>query len=532
MWSLTITNPRSEPLQIKLVPGRMLLGRLGTCDIVINDDAASRRHAEIYYDPLPELVTIKDLKSSNGTYVNRQMISGFYRLQNGDVIRIGQTIMHLARVTDTPSAQMNITGTRQFTRDLVLEAVDEHPILLQEIIEKLNTVVDLDSAISQVVDLIKRAMGVDLCQIVLARDFKKISLDGTEDLISKVIQSSSIESSPLALCVPVIGTGKTLALIYLERRRPDARPFEKRDLQLAVAISHQTALTIQRIELLEKLRREEQVKQLLLRFVSPVEAEGVLKDYLKTGNLPDLEEKKVTVMFIEIADSTGLAERTGPKQLSSFLNTFYHFATQAVFQKGGMAKYLGDGVLAVFMETKERLGPEERAVSVAHEIIEFVRQADLPELDQACVVGAAINTGEAMVGYVGTQERAEFNVLGNLIKTTYRMQEYAFPNRIFVGPSTAQAIRNKYPVHKAGSLTMRWSEHPIQVYEVAIAKTSPFVQVDEGQTDEKRTDSSQIDSKMSAAFKAIAEKLEARGEFRRERSSGGTPEDPSDQDGR
>ena len=45
-----------------------------------------------------------------------------------------------------------------------------------------------------------------------------------------------------------------------------------------------------------------------------------------------------------------------------------------------------------------------------------------------------------MVGYVGAQERVEFNVLGNLIKITYRMQEYALPNRIFVGAATAQAI--------------------------------------------------------------------------------------------
>jgi hypothetical protein len=391
MWSLTITNPRSEPLQIKLVPGKMLIGRVDTCDIIINDVAASRRHAEIFYDPLPELVTIKDLKSSNGTYVNRQMITGLIRLQNDDVIRIGQTLMHLTRITNTATDQKGITGTRQFTRELVLEAVDEHPILLQEIIEKLNPVVDIDSAISQVIDLTKRAMGVDVCQIILAQDFKNINTQGTDNLIARTIRNSSVEASPLALCVPVINGGKPLALIYLEKNRPEARPFEKRDMQLAVAISNQTALTMQRIELLEKIRNEQQAKQLLLRFVSPIEAEDLLKDYLKTGNFPDLTEKKVTVLFVEIADSTGLAERIGPKKFSSFLNTFYRYATQVVFNKGGVVKYLGDGVLAVFMETKDGPGPEDRAVSVAREIIEYVKKAEPLELDRACIVGVAIN---------------------------------------------------------------------------------------------------------------------------------------------
>jgi class 3 adenylate cyclase/pSer/pThr/pTyr-binding forkhead associated (FHA) protein len=476
----------------------MLIGRMETCDIVIKDDAASRRHAEIFYDPLPELVTIKDLKSSNGTYVNRQKITGFLRMQNDDVIRIGQTMMHLNKITSTAIDQAGFTGTRQFTRELVLEAVDEHPILLQEITEKLNTVTDVDTAINQLVDMIKRAMGVDLCEVILAQDFKNIPLEGTDSLIARTIRNSSVETSPLAICVPVISGGKPLALIYMEKQRPDAHPFEKRDMQLAVAISHQTTLTIQRIELLEKIRKEGQVKQLLLRFVSPIEADDILKDYLKTGHFPELSERKVTVLFVEIADSTGLAERIGPKKFSTYLNAFYQFATQVVFKKGGMVKYLGDGVLAVFMEIKDGKSPEDRAVNGAREIIDYVKQAEPPEADRPCVVGVAINTGKAMVGYVGTQERAEFNVMGNLIKVTYRMQEYAIPNRIFVGASTADAIRNKWLVQKTGSLAMRGSDKPIQVYEVSFAKTAPFIQQNEK------------DSEMSAAFKSIVERLKAK----------------------
>ncbi len=498
MYSLTITNPNSEPLQIKLTSGKMVIGRAVTSDIVINDAVASRRHAEIFYDLITEMVTINDLKSSNGTFVNRQRITRLCRLQNGDVIRIGQTEMHLTKITNTAADQKGISGTRLFTRELILEAVDEHPIPLNEITEKLNTVVDIDSAISLVIDLIKLTMGVDVCEIILAQNFNKINMENADNLMVRAIRNSSVEASPLALCVPVMSDGQPLALIYLERNRPEAHPFDKREMQLAIGISHQTALTMQRIELLERIRREGQVKQLLLRFVSPIEAEDVLKDYLKTGNLPDLAEKKVTVLFVEIADSTGLAERIGPKKFSSFLSVFYQYATQVVFKNGGMVKYLGDGVLAVFMEAKDKLGPEERAAMVARDIIEFVKKVEPPEHDGAWVVGVAINTGKAMVGYVGTQERAEFNVMGNLIKMTYRMQEYAVPNRIFVGASTAEAIRNKHLVQKAGSLAMRGSDQPVQVYEVSFVKTAPFIQTDK-------------DSEMSAAFKAIAQKLKTLG---------------------
>ncbi len=496
MYSLKITNPNSESYQINLTSGKMVIGRMINCDIVINDTSASRRHAEIFYDSMTGLVTINDLKSSNGTYINREKITRLSRLQNGDVIRIGQTVMYLTKITETPGDQKGVAGTRLFTRELVLEAVDEHPITLNEITEKLNTVVDVDSAISLVIDLIKRSLGVDVCEIILAQDFNKIIRENADNLMVRVIRNSSVEASPLALCVPVISGEKPFALIYMERNRSEAHPFDKREMQLAVGISHQTALAMQRIELLERIHREGQVKQLLLRFVSPIEAEEVLKDYLKTGNLPDLAEKKVTVLFVEIADSTGLVARVGSKVFSLFLNAFYQYATQVVFKNGGMVKYLGDGLLAVFMEVKGRQDPEDRAVMVARDIIEFVKKAEPPKPDLSWVVGVAINTGKAMVGYLGTRERAEFNVMGNLIKMTYRMQEYALPNRIFVGASTAEAIRNKYLVQKVANLAMRGSEQPILVYELSFVKTAPFVQTDK-------------DGEMSAAFKAITQRMKS-----------------------
>src|SRR5262245_45648553 len=145
MYSIIITNPNSEPVQIKLTSGKMVIGRAVGCDIVINDTSASRRHAELFYDSRTEMVTLQDLKSSNGTHVNRQKIDRLTRLQNGDVIRIGQTEMHLTKLSNTPVDQRVAAGTHLFTRELVLEAVDGHPIPLNEITEQLNTVVDMDS---------------------------------------------------------------------------------------------------------------------------------------------------------------------------------------------------------------------------------------------------------------------------------------------------------------------------------------------------------------------------------------------------
>ena len=97
MYSLKIMNPNSVPHQIKLTSGKMVIGRTVNCDIVINDTSASRRHAEIFYDPAMEIVTINDLKSSNGTYVNRKRVPpGEKRaLAKDDIIQIGAVQMRV-----------------------------------------------------------------------------------------------------------------------------------------------------------------------------------------------------------------------------------------------------------------------------------------------------------------------------------------------------------------------------------------------------------------------------------------------------
>jgi len=78
----------------------------------------------------------------------------------------------------------------------------------------------------------------------------------------------------------------------------------------------------------------------------------------------------------------------------------------------------------------------------------------------------AINTGQAMVGYVGTKERAEFNVMGDTVNIAYRMQDYARPYKIIVGPATVAAISEKYHFRRVGAVSLRGREQTIQAYEV------------------------------------------------------------------
>ena len=78
-------------LPFDLEPGRLVVGRALEADLHIDSPAVSRRHAELRVDD--DTVTIADLGSVNGTFVNDQRVQGTVRLRNGDMLRLGVLLL-------------------------------------------------------------------------------------------------------------------------------------------------------------------------------------------------------------------------------------------------------------------------------------------------------------------------------------------------------------------------------------------------------------------------------------------------------
>ncbi len=486
MWRLIFSSPDSQPKEIEVKSGLSSAGRMSSNDIVIEDTAASRRHAEFVYDSISNSLLIRDLNSTNGTYVNRQRIAGEHTLKSNDVIRIGQVNI-TAIETNGETIRRGLSGTHELNRNLVLESLDQHAILLYEVSRQLNTVLDVESALKEVTILLKRAMGADLCEVILAESFSKLDprrFPGC--MIRQVVLNLGAEITPdlgtyeacqdqprasekirSAMCVPVSSGEDVLAVLVIARTHENIRPFDQRELQLAVAIGHQAALTLQRMSLLEKVRKEQQVQHLLRRFLAPQEAEYLLQDYLKNGSLPGLSERKVTILFSDLAESTLFAERLGAQNFAEILNCFYQDCSEAIFKFNGILRYLGDGVMGIFVETPSCSNPAENAVRAGRELLRRVKKTGHLHKDVRIIAGVAINTGMAMIGYVGTQDRAEFTVIGDPVNVAFRMQEFARPYRLVVGPETAAAIGDKFQMQPIGEVTLKGRTRPVQIFEVS-----------------------------------------------------------------
>lgn len=483
MWILTLRSSEGEPREYTLKPGVNTIGRRSDNHITISDISASRVHAEFIFESDQDIVTIQDVGSTNGTYVNRERISKPQVLHANDVIRIGGHVIHISHF-DPADVKLRRAGTRPLTRDLLLESLDQHAVLMYEVARQLNTVLDLDTALKQVSNLVKRSMGADKCEVITPDQFDSLNMLGFPTSIArsaieqrstviipdadaeKLSDSASLFRIRSALCVPIISGEEIIGLIYLYKTDPNSRPFDQRDLQLAVAISHQAALTIQRMRLLDKVREEQRVRQLLQRFLSPPEADFILQDYIRTGHLPELAERKATVLFADIADSTGLAERLGPKVFGDTLSRYYQDMTDIIFNKGGLVdKYLGDGIMAVFGMADNKPNPEVRAVEAGLEMLD--RMISLNEESPEIIsIGIGINTGMVIAGYVGTRQRVELTIVGDTVNVASRLQIQARPNKVLVGPATVAGIVGYFHTQRIGAVNVKGRSKPIQVHEV------------------------------------------------------------------
>jgi adenylate cyclase len=486
MWMLLLRSLDGKPREYLILPGKTTIGRRSDNDIVVSDLSASRVHAEVWYNPDEDQLTVYDLASTNGTYVNRERLTAPRTLAVKDVIRIGEHLISVFRQESTKTLPPLAGRTQLLTRDIVLESIDQHAVLMYEAARKLNTVLDVDTALREVSSMVKMALGADRCEVILPEQFDHMHDHGFPVTIARMaIERASVinipdialeadqvrESASLlrirsVLCVPVVSGEDVIALIYMYKTLPAERPFDEQDVQLAVAISHQTALTLQRMQLMEQVSEEQRIRQLLERFVSPSEAKFIIQNYQSAGALPGLAEHRVSVLFADIADSTGLAERLGPIRFGDILSSYYQQMTDIVFSYGGLIdKYLGDGIMAVFGMTGDTKSHEEKVVRAGLKMLDSL-EAMNRQAAENIVIGVGVNTGDVVAGYVGTRQRVELTVLGDTVNVAAGLEEIARPNRLVVGPATQAAVVGIFETCRVGSLVVKGRTREVQAYEV------------------------------------------------------------------
>jgi adenylate cyclase len=220
-------------------------------------------------------------------------------------------------------------------------------------------------------------------------------------------------------------------------------------------------------ELKERIR----LRAFLSKYVSADVAEEILAN--RAGLGLGGRRRHITVLFADVRGFTGISERISPELVVSFLSEYFAQVTQIVFKhEGTVDKFIGDGMMAMFGAPKSHGDDALRAVRTGLEMVELVetmgpRWAQI--LGQSVKIGIGINSGDAVVGSIGSEIRSDFTAIGDTVNLASRLEaltkEMGVP--ILISEFTAAEVKGGLPLTALQRVKVTGRETPLLVYTAA-----------------------------------------------------------------
>lgn len=221
-------------------------------------------------------------------------------------------------------------------------------------------------------------------------------------------------------------------------------------------------------------REKRRLKGAFQVYVAPAVVQEIIKDpkALKLGG----EQKVLTVLFSDIRGFTTISEGLRPEELVLLLNEYLTEMTQVIFKhEGTLDKYIGDAIMAIYGAPLPQEDHPLRACLSALEMIEALkvlrerwRPKGLPELD----IGIGINTGEMVVGNMGSERRFDYTVMGDNVNLASRLEglNKQYGTHILVSESTVSCLQEKIPFREVDLVRVKGRSQPVRIYEILSPK--------------------------------------------------------------
>jgi adenylate cyclase len=283
-------------------------------------------------------------------------------------------------------------------------------------------------------------------------------------------QSIRIQHIRSAMCVPLWDRGTVIGVIHVDSPIY-VGTFKSEDLDLLTALANFAAVAIERASLHARVEEDKRIRTRLERYHSPAVVEEIIAGSSGTGSLKLARTKHVTVMFADLVGFTTLSEKMAPDIVSTMLNTFFTYAAEAVFSVDGtLDKFIGDEAMAFFGAPIDQPDHAWRSIVAALKIRESLeawnRQREAAG-EKRLEVRIAINTGEVVVGEIGSDRRVDYTVLGTPVNIAARIEQFvAAPGDIVIGPETYEAVKDRVTAAQLGFFALKGLVSQVPLFKI------------------------------------------------------------------
>lgn len=237
-------------------------------------------------------------------------------------------------------------------------------------------------------------------------------------------------------------------------------------------LGHVTVLRdISAIKRLERQERE-RVRSVFRRYVSPQVAEQLLS---AGGDFGSPSERDVVVLIADMRGFTSITERTEPRALiEQILNRYFTAMTEVLYAHDGtIDKFLGDGIIGVFGSPIAHADDPQRAVAAAVAMQQaFSRLACVwrDELKIEIGMGIGISYGSAVIGNIGSEQRQDYTLIGDVVNTASRLSGVAQAGQVIISYHLHDKLPRTQPfpylLKPLGQVELKGKQEPHLIYDV------------------------------------------------------------------
>jgi adenylate cyclase len=239
----------------------------------------------------------------------------------------------------------------------------------------------------------------------------------------------------------------------------------------------QTGLTFTIIityRVLTEQKEKKYIRQTFSKFVSKSVVDELLKhpEKLKLGG----DKKILTVLFSDIRGFTTLSEKMTPEQLVEHLNVYLQAMTDVVIKTNGtLDKYVGDEIMAFWGAP---IPQDDHAILACRSAIEMMKELDRlnaiwqkegkPKLD----IGIGLNTGDMVVGNMGSASRMDYTLMGDNVNLGARLEgtNKVYSTHIIISEFTYEHVKDHTIVRELDLIRVKGKALPVKIYELVDLK--------------------------------------------------------------
>jgi class 3 adenylate cyclase len=213
------------------------------------------------------------------------------------------------------------------------------------------------------------------------------------------------------------------------------------------------------VQLREKLQMQKFVSKLTLQMIrSSSNGEG---RPASAG-----QKREITVLFSDVRSFSAMTERLGAEETIKLINIYLDLQARIIEENNGIVdKFMGDQVMAIFLGDRQA----DTAIHAAVEIQRSIRELNTRRRRNGEVtlqVGCGLHIGEAILGHMGSQDRLDYTVIGEVVNLGSRLCALAKPGQIIVPGEMVGQLNGEYPTIHLSSVQVKGRTQLVEMYEV------------------------------------------------------------------